>query len=188
MSEDYKDVLNPIQLLKDKNDYTLNRYGSFNNKLNFYLTLLTILSSIFIFIFGNQLPDISFIFKFNINNCFHFITKICISFIFVFSIFVLLFLLVLIFKEILKALEPITLSELDFESIDLYLDKKYKKSFDTVVKDYKIVIESNQDKINEKYNLLFKIKRNFIYFLINYFLIILIILGLILYKYIFKIV
>ena len=131
--KNYKDLINPIQILKDKHIYSINRYDSFNKKLNFNLTLLTILSSVFVFIFGNNLSDIKFIFKYNWNNCLEVIIYLIITIIIVSSILIVLILLILIFKEILKALEPIKLSELDFESIDLFIKKKYDKAFKAII-------------------------------------------------------
>ncbi len=160
--------IDPIKLLKDKNDAIMDRYKTFNQKVQSYLTILAISLSTLIILFKEQINNITKVFVFTNIPCevlsIHILLSIVIL---ILTLFFLLFLIMLI-KEILNALNPITLTEYDYEAIDLIVSNKAKEGFKILVKDYKYLIEQNQNKMNEKYNILFSIRRNFILFAILY--------------------
>ncbi len=168
MAKNKEIKFDPISYLKYKNDGILDRYQSFNQKISFYLTIISILLSTLILIFKEQINNIKHVFIFDkLSPDVLTIHIILSSFISICTLMIGIS-FILLFKEILNGLEPITLTEYDYEAIDLYLENKKAQAVDTIVADYKYIIKENLDKMNKKYSLLFKIKFNFQIFFIAY--------------------
>ncbi len=125
---------------------------------------MTLLVTVFLFLAGEHFPAVNSLFTVTDNTCFEMVLAVSITITFV---VVLIFFFNLLF-QILSGLKPIVFSELDYEAIDEFNKGKEEKAYKILIKDMKNVIDSNQEAINEKYNVFLKVKSNFTIFLFVY--------------------
>ena len=172
---------NPIEILENKNQKVIARYNSYIDKLNLYLLVLTIFLSIILFAFGNSIANVDYLMKINNEPCFIKIIKIN-TIVALFIIFIYLIVIsIKVFNIILSALDPVVITDVDNESIDLFLEGKYEESNKILINDLKFSINENQKNINKKYNYLYKINNLFkkLFYGIVFFLCLLFIIKLI---------
>ncbi len=181
MSNDSEYTIDPIQVLQKWNDDILSRYDSFNQKLGMYLTVLAIVSSFFFFVFQNQLPNIVFVFKYDGLQCDQLIVHIVLSCLFSLFSITLIVLLVLLVKEILQALQPIRITTIDEKAIGYWNTGKKKKATETLISDLLSTARANNESLNKKYDSLYRIRACFIWFSINYLIMMVLLVAIVFY-------
>jgi hypothetical protein len=169
-------VINPYDVLKDKEISIREKYETYKQKINTYLSLAAIIVTVVLFILQSKLSEISFIFDISKDSCSIKLLKIVTWIILSCTTLGIIILFIKLLLLVVKALQPITLQEIDFESIELHRNGKKKDAYSTLLNDLIKSISFNENTLNDKYSYLFSMNRLSVYLIVLSFILLLIIL------------
>jgi hypothetical protein len=136
------------KILREKQDENKRRYGSFKQRLSMAITVLTLMVTLILFIMKDYFGNILFLFDYVKHEPLASISILLIIFLFVILIFYNLFKVI---SLLFKALEPMALENIDYESLNIITNGDLNKGKKIFFKDLKDSNDANAEQLNEKY-------------------------------------
>jgi hypothetical protein len=159
------------KILREKQFVNKRRYESFKQRLSMIITVLTLIVTLILFLLKDYFANVLFIFDYIEYEPLVSISIISIIVIFVIFIFFNLFKVIFL---LFKALKPMVLENIDYESFDFITKGDLDEGKKIFFRDLKDSNDANEKEINDKYT---DVNQIFIHLLkIIYFIIILILI------------
>jgi hypothetical protein len=147
------------KILREKQEVNKRRYESFKQRLSMAIAVLTLIITLILFIMKDYLVNILFLFDYVKCEPLASISLLLIVFLLIILIFYNLFRVILL---LFKALEPINLEIIDYESFNIMINGELDKGRKTFFRDLKDSNDANEKQLNDKYT---DVNQMFIYLL-----------------------
>ncbi len=168
MSEDISNLEFAARVVEKQFSDIQSRYDMLNHKLGLYLSALAILTTLTALFIQNLISKIGTLNAlFGTLKTFSFL-KTILAIISGIAIILIIVCIVLAIIRIMQALTPITLQQIDDETIKTALENKLKKASEIYIRDLRSATRENQEAIRKRYSLLFSINRWLVVFLVTY--------------------
>lgn len=160
------------KILREKQKANERRYESFKQRLSMAIAVLTLIITLILFVVKDYFTNILFLFNYVACESLASISILLIIFFLVVLIFCTLFKVI---SLLFKALEPITMQNIDYESFSVIMNGDLNKGKDIFYSDLKDSNDANETEINEKYNYINQVFSNLLRLLVFITILILII-------------
>jgi len=137
------------KILREKQEVNKRRYESFKQRLSMAIAILTLIITLILFVMKDYLTNVLFLFDYVMHEPLASISILIIIFSLVVLIFYNLFKVIAL---LFKALEPIIMQNIDYESFNSIKNGDLNKGKNIFYDDLKQSNDANENEINEKYN------------------------------------